>query len=207
MSELKVVKVGASCVCGICPTCSACGAISNLPERTSRNWIQTWTGRQFWPLNPRVEDVHIEDIAWMLAGQNRWKGATLVPITIAQHSVVVSRLCDPAYALQGLLHDASEAYLGDMAGPIKSGLPDFVRAERRLWEVIAARFGVPVELHPSVVTADQVSLHTESRDLMKPPPVEWRAFLPPPRPGSIVAWDRATSAMVFLQRFLALEGA
>jgi hypothetical protein len=169
--------------------------------RTDKTWIQTWSGKQFWPLAAAVEDVHIEDIAWMLAGQNRWKGATRTPISIAQHSVIVSRLCEPAFALQGLLHDATEAYLGDIAGPIKSLLPDFVRAEEALWKVIAARFGVPVEFHASVKHADLVSLHTESRDLMLPPPVEWRGYLPPPLIARLDTWDRDTSARAFLSRF------
>ena len=168
----------------------------------------TWSGSQFWPLDPRPEDVHIEDIAWMLAGQNRWKGATRRGVmTIAQHSVIVSHLCEPTFALQGLLHDATEAYLGDIAGPIKPFLPDFVRAEEALWEVIAARFGVPVVMDPSVKTADAISLHTESRDLLLPPPVEWRSYLPPPMEDRIQLWDRETAAREFLFRFRELTDA
>ena len=174
--------------------------------RTAKTWIQTWSGKQFWPLDARPEEVFIEDIAWMLAGQNRWKGATTMPINIAQHSVIVSRLCDPEWALQGLLHDATEAYLGDMAGPVKSGLPDFVAAERRLWAVIAERFGVPVDLHASVVKADLISLHTESRDLLLPPPVEWRQRLPPPTEENIVVMGPVSAANTFLHRFRELGG-
>lgn len=174
--------------------------------RTNKTWIQTWTGKQFWPLDPRPEEVSIVDIAWQLAGQNRWKGATKMPITIAQHSTIVSRLCDPEYAMQGLLHDATEAYLGDMAGPVKSGLPDFQRAEARLWAVIAERFGVPVELHESVKRADAISLHTESRDLLHPPPVEWRSCLPPPMEDHIVVTGLWTSANMFMARFRELGG-
>jgi hypothetical protein len=172
--------------------------------RTNKTWIQTYTGRQFWPLDPKPDEVFIEDIAWQLAGQNRWKGASKDLITIAQHSVIVSRLADPDYALQGLLHDATEAYLGDMAGPVKSGLPDFCRAEQHLWTVIAERFGVPVELHPSVVKADRISLHTETRDLLVPPPVEWRQWLPPPMAETIAPLGREESALLFLRRFYEL---
>ncbi len=177
-----------------------------MSMRTSRTWIQTWTGRQFWPMDPKPEEVFIEDIAWMLAGQNRWKGATKMPISIAQHSVLVSRVCDPEFAMQGLLHDATEAYLGDMAGPIKPFFPDFVKAENHLWSVIAERFGVPVELHDSVKKADAVLLHTESRDLLHPPPVEWRTKLPPPMEENIVAWGLYSSANAFLHRFREIGG-
>lgn len=169
--------------------------------RSSRLWVQTWTGRQFWPLDARTEDVFIEDIAWQLAQQNRWKGATNVPFSIAQHSVIVSRLCDPEFALQGLLHDAPEAYLGDIAGPLKAALPDFVGAEEALWKVIAKRFNVPVEFHPSVKRADLISLHTESRDLLQPPPVEWRSELPPPMEERIKPWGPSQSACEFWMRY------
>jgi hypothetical protein len=174
--------------------------------RSNKTWIQTYTGRQFWPLDPRPEEVFIEDIAWQLAGQNRWKGASRVLINIAHHSLIVSGMCDPDYALQGLLHDATEAYLGDMAGPVKSGLPDFCRAEQHLWTVIAERFGVPVEMHPSVVKADLVSLHTETRDLLPPPPVEWRQWLPAPMEQTIVPISRDYAAGFFLARFAELGG-
>jgi 5'-deoxynucleotidase YfbR-like HD superfamily hydrolase len=172
--------------------------------RTSKTWIQTWGGRQFWPMDARPEEVFIDDIAWMLAQQNRWKGATMTPISIAQHSVIVSRLCHPDYALQGLLHDATEAYLGDMASPVKSQIPEFQLAEARLWRVIATRFGVPVDLDASVKLADAVSLHTESRDLMRPPPVEWRSKLPTPMEERIVPWSAQVSATAFLERFAEL---
>lgn len=170
-------------------------------ERTMRNWIQTWSGKQFWPTAPRAEDVDIEDIAWMLAQQNRWKGATIVPYNIAQHSVYVSSISDSEYMLQGLLHDATEAYLGDMAGPIKSSFPDFVKAENALWEVIANKYGVPVELHPSVKRADLVLLNMESLALMRKPPVEWRQSLPPPADFVIKVAGPSASAELFLERF------
>lgn len=174
--------------------------------RTNRTWIQTWSGRQFWPLDARPEEVFIDDIAWMLAQQNRWKGATKVPINIAQHSLMVSRLCDPAFALQGLLHDATEAYLGDMASPVKSQMPEFQRAEENLWIVICERFGLPVSLHESVKRADAVALHTESRDLMFPPPLEWRTHLPPATEENIVVCGPVTAANSFLHRFHELGG-
>ncbi len=177
--------------------------------RDDKSWIQTWSGRQFWPLDPRPEEVHVIDVAWMLAGQNRWRGATHRQlINIAQHSVIVSELCDPEYALQGLVHDAPEAYLGDMAGPVKKHLPDFQRAEDHLWKTaVAPAFGVPVEMHESVIRADQVSLHTEARDLMRPPPVEWRGWLPPPMAERISnCWDAPFAAAQFIARYEQLTG-
>lgn len=174
--------------------------------RTSKTWIQTWSGRQFWPMDAHPEEVFIEDIAWMLAQQNRWKGATKTPISIAQHSVIVSKLCDPVFALQGLLHDATEAYLGDMASPVKSQMPAFKAAEDALWKVIAVRFGLPAELDPSVIRADAISLHTESRDLMHTPPVEWRGYLPPPMEERIEPWSATKAADEFLKRFKELGG-
>jgi len=103
-------------------------------------YIVTYTGKKFHGLNPRPEEVCIEDIAHGLAFQSRFVGQAKEFYSIAQHSVIVSNLSP--YPLQGLLHDASEAYLGDMPKPWKLYLPTFQYAEDCLQEVIWERFGL-----------------------------------------------------------------
>src|SRR4051794_15527189 len=87
-------------------------------------WITTFSRRQFWPLDPHSDEIHIEDIAHSLSQQCRFGGHSRSFYSVAQHSCLVSALCKANDALWGLLHDASEAYLGDIPRPLKS-LPEF----------------------------------------------------------------------------------
>jgi hypothetical protein len=87
-------------------------------------YITTFTGKTVNPLNPTPDDIDIRDIAHSLALVPRFAGHTQKPISIAQHSVYVSRLLPRAYAMHGLLHDASEAYLGDVTRWLKA-TPEF----------------------------------------------------------------------------------
>ena len=138
--------------------------------------MQTFSGRQFWPLDPRAEEILIEDIAHSLSLQCRYAGHTLVFYSVAEHSIRVSRACDSRNALWGLLHDAAEAYLVDLPRPIKrfSSLGDhYTLIERLLMRVVCAHFGLP-ELEPlDVKAADEFLMHWEARDLMAPHPVPW----------------------------------
>src|SRR5579859_1210517 len=112
-------------------------------DRTS---IQTFTGKLVNPLALRVEDVSILDIAHSLAQQCRFTGHTLEFYSTSQHSVGVSRLCDPADALAGLIHDGSEAYLSDIARPVKRSLSldSYRLVEHNLEAVIYEAFGLPL---------------------------------------------------------------
>src|SRR5271165_7548492 len=83
------------------------------------DWIQTYTGRVMYPLDPRPEEINIIDIAHALSNLCRFTGHVRTFYSVAEHSVRVSQHCDPKDALWGLLHDASEAYLADMSRPMK----------------------------------------------------------------------------------------
>lgn len=166
------------------------------------DWIQTFSGRVFWPLDPRPEDVQITDIAHALSQICRYNGHCLGHYSVAQHSVLVSRIVPRADRLAGLLHDAPEAYLGDVARPLK-GLPlyaEYRAAEGLLWRVIAGRFGISPELPQSVQHADAVLLATERRDLMVGCEREWRG-LPAPLPVLLRPWAAERAKDEFLDRF------
>jgi hypothetical protein len=120
------------------------------------NWMQTVSGRQFWPLDPRPEDIDIEDIAHALSMQPRYGGHCRHFYCVAEHSDLVSREAelrfgDKRISRAALLHDASEAYLVDIPRPIKAHLSNYKELEARLCEVIATKFGVaypwPAEVH------------------------------------------------------------
>lgn len=125
------------------------------------------SGQQVNPMtlaeNP--DAIVIEDIAHALACVNRFGGHTKKPTNVAQHSVYVSRLSgpDPVARLQGLLHDASEAYLGDIIKWIKA-TPEFERyreIEDNLQRAIYRKFGVPEEMLPAVERADRIMVRHE----------------------------------------------
>lgn len=106
--------------------------------------MQTYSGIEFWPLDPRADEILIEDISHGLAKECRYGGHTLRHYSVAEHAVLVSLLVEPEYARQALLHDCSEAYTRDMIRPIKH-LPElaaFREVERVLEDAVFARFGV-----------------------------------------------------------------
>lgn len=136
------------------------------------DWIQTYTGARFWPLDPRPEDVHLEDIAHALAHQCRYGGHCRVHYSVAQHSIEVARAVPTGDRRAALLHDAAEAYLVDLPRPVKRMLPGYAEMEAAVWAAIAARFGLPAELPASVHEADERILADEARWLMAPPAPE-----------------------------------
>lgn len=126
-------------------------------------------------LEPSVDDIDIKDIAHALSNINRYNGHTTVPYTVAEHSMRVAYLlkCQgytPAAQLAGLLHDATEAYIGDVATPIKQLLPKFKRIERGLEKVIEEKFSVTIRNRPEVHAADLQLLASERKFLMPDTP-------------------------------------
>ncbi len=128
-------------------------------------FMRTASGRQFFQLAPRPEDITIEDIAHHLAQIPRWGGACRRPYSVAQHSVHVSGIVEAPDRLWALLHDASEAYLGDVVARFKrSGVMAGYRAvEAQLQRLIYQRFGLEGEPPASVHEADQLVLAIEVR--------------------------------------------
>lgn len=167
-------------------------------------WIQTFSGKVFKPFAPDPFMVCIEDIAHALSNICRFNGHVEGSgYNVAQHSMKVSRIVAPELAMQGLLHDAAEAYVGDLPKPIKEWLPDYEALERGVWQAVADRFSIPREIHPDVHSADRIALATECRDLMKPPPASWSRWLAgvTPLPQRIVPLTQKESEELFLGRF------
>jgi uncharacterized protein len=171
----------------------------------STPYISTYLGNRFFPLEPRIDDVAIEDIAHGLAYQCRFNGQTRLFYSVAQHSLIVCSLVPNELKLAALLHDAAEAYLGDMVKPLKVLLPAFSEIEDNVSRIIGERFGVDLDHHPLVKQADMVALITEKRDLMPYSVEEW-SILKGIEPMSvpIQAMSPDLAKQVFLDEFVRL---
>lgn len=119
---------------------------------------------------PSFSKFTIEDIAKGLSNTCRFAGQTDEFYSVAQHSVLVSKLVASDYRLQALLHDASEAFMHDVTRPLKILLSEYRRLENDMQDEIFRRFNVPLKMHHSVKRADNIVLATEMRDLMTTPP-------------------------------------
>lgn len=137
------------------------------------DWMQTASGRQFWPMQPDPDEVAIEDIAHSLSMQCRFAGHCLRFYSVAEHSVLLSRAVAPEHALWALMHDASEAYLVDVPRPIKPFLPGYRETEEAVMLAICVRFGLPFDMPAEVKIADGRILADEALQNMAPPPVPW----------------------------------
>ena len=173
------------------------------------DWLCTFTGTSFYPLDARPDEVHIEDIAHALSNLCRFGGHCREFYSVAEHSVRVMDAVilwtggtKPGAVLAALLHDASEAYLIDVPRPLKRYLRDYGPIEHALSDVVFDRFDVSHEYrhHPLIKVADNVLLATEKRDLMPSRSAEW-APLPEPLATTISPWSPTVAKSNFLAAF------
>lgn len=179
------------------------------------DWMQTFTGRKFWPFDPRADEVSILDVAHHLSMDCRFGGACLRFYSVAQHSVFVSFLIErvaPHLAPHGLLHDGHEAYHRDRPRPHKRSLwsqvpalAEYLRAaERKTQRAIEEHVGLmPLSEDDEKLVghADLVALATERRDLMRPTSEPWVTDTVPPWIGTISPLRPEVAELKFLKRF------
>lgn len=168
-------------------------------------WLQTYTGRAFFTDAPNPADVRITDIAHALSNLCRFGGHVNKFYSVAEHSVHVSYLVPEKYALTALLHDATEAYIVDLPRPIKQQLPDYKRLEDRVWQAIAARFGLCTEQPECVKHADNAMLLAERDQLLGPVPIPWTwAAALTPADRVCLGLSPIAAKRMFLDRFKVL---
>lgn len=181
--------------------------------------ILTYTGKVIYPLDPREDEVDIYDIAHALANICRYTGHVESYYSVAEHSVRVSELCEERTArahdsattqaaLEGLLHDASEAYLGDVARPIKQSSyvgKLYGSAEDRLMKLIAEKYGTTWPVTELVGWADHVLLRTEQRDLMPYPNELYNLDEYEMLETNIEPWTPEEAEIEFLDRYKELK--
>jgi uncharacterized protein len=175
--------------------------------------ILTYTGQYVDLLEPRLDTISILDIAHALSQISRFGGHTLRFYSVAQHCLLASHVVPAQYRLQALLHDAAEAYLGDMVQPLKA-MPTsgyYRDYESLLQARIYEKFGLGMAqedlCYQAIHHADLIMLATERRDLMAPDTTPWPILdgiaprAPTIRPLMPIAAEAA-----FLQRFKELTG-
>ncbi|MGF6692685.1 hypothetical protein M2318_002757 [Metapseudomonas resinovorans] len=178
-------------------------------------WIVTRSGRKFDLARPTADMVDPTDITHSLSMQCRFNGHTARFYSVAQHCYLVSDLVPAEHQLAALLHDATEAYVGDMVRPLKEGMRDHAHShdvtclydevERNVWLAICERFNLDPILPECVKRADLVALATEKRDLMPHHPEPWPCLEGiEPFAGIIDPWQPGHAAIHYQHRLLQL---
>lgn len=126
--------------------------------------ILTASGEYFYFDGPHTFDVNV--IAASLSKICRFTGHCRRFYSVAQHSVITSEIVPEEFALEALMHDATEAYLGDVSSPLKRRLIDYQVLENRIEASMRAHFDLPMLQSPEVKRADLIMLATERRDIM-----------------------------------------
>jgi hypothetical protein len=169
------------------------------------NWTHSWTGRPYFPFDPRPEDVFIEDIAQALGKICRYNGMCRRFYSVAEHSVHVSHIVPPEHAFAGLMHDAAEAYVGDVRRPFKYKLHGYREIEFLNWQAVATRFNLPIMQPDCVTAADRAILLTEREAVMNPVPHDWNVA-GEPADIEIHCWGPESATRMFAARFTELTG-
>lgn len=194
-----------------------------------KHWIQTYTGLKFFPTDPDANAFDVRDIARALSMQCRYVGHVDRFYSVAEHSVRISREAEKRMMLEhghaegsetvrrvaqwGLIHDASEAYLGDVSRPLKvqECMRGYREAEARLMEALRRWLDLP-QGEPQIIRAlDTEILGTEARQLKDPVHEDWGqtcpgGVLPAALPGMELGWVQATAEMIYLKRWVKVFG-
>lgn len=183
-------------------------------NRRKGDWIQTYTGGMFWPLDPRASEICLLDVAAGISKECRYGGQSQIFYSVAEHSVLITE-----YAIRNLnvsdrearallFHDASEGLgLKDIPRPVKVFLPGYKEIERGVMHAVAERFDFDWPLDPELKLLDERIGLTEERAIMGPPPAAWRTQqeqfkATEPLPVTIEGW-RWSEAFA---RFVTLAG-
>lgn len=171
------------------------------------DWMQTFTGARFFPLDPRPEEIDPVDIAHALSLLCRYGGHVARFYSVAEHCVLMAAAVPPKDALAALLHDATEAFVVDVPRPLKRYLSDYRAIEDRVWQAIAIRFDVDPLLPPSVKDADNRILLTEREALMPNTIYSWSVDGMVPLPVVVEGWAPEVAEARYLAALAQLTGA
>lgn len=137
-----------------------------MSSRIDGPTILTRSGNYFSFLEPSLSDFTLDDIAHGLSQICRFGGQCVRFYSVAEHSIYVASLVPDELKWAALMHDAAEAFVGDVPKPLKELLPAYKDIERQVEQAIARRFDLPLPMDPRIKTADIVMLRTEQLQLM-----------------------------------------
>lgn len=160
--------------------------------------FETGSGVLFDIMNPSWDMIQIDDIALGLSQVIRFGGQIADTYTVAHHSILVARMLPRKYRLAGLLHDASEAYVGDVIKPLKELIGEpYKRIEKRIQTTIELKFGVHMtsEMKTAIKAADLEALRIESEAFQRGDPHPFAITI-----GDKLPWKMIGSFMDFDHR-------
>lgn len=166
--------------------------------------IFTYTGKVVDPFNLNINDIDINDISHALSMTCRFCGHCNKFYSVAQHSVIISRFASKENKLWGLLHDATEAYFGDLPSPIKKSIPFYKDAEIQASKIIAKKFNLPESIPDEIHSLDKRLLLTESFYLMPKPIYNGEYDIDPLHVSDFICLSPDDSQMLFKSTFFNL---
>lgn len=174
---------------------------------TSPTFIETYTGRAFWPLEPKVEDVSIIDIAHHLSNQCRYSGATEATYCTAQHCCLLENFVSnkmrgsPLDRLQILMHDCAEAYLVDIPRPVKQFMPEYRKWDHRITEVVREWLGIRGVPTPSWQDEYDSRIVVDEHEQVMSNALDWGDDARNPLGIAISPWSPKVAEQQFLMRY------
>ena len=170
-------------------------------SETQDTYISTVSGKRFYFNAPTRDMIDVQDIAHALGNLCRFTGQCREFYSVAEHSVLMSRLVPAHRALEALLHDATEAYCADLARPIKNTLPGYRAMEDRIWQAVAYKFDLPLQMSQEIKVWDMAMLKREVEVLL-PPHCAVELNLPGHSADvNLHMWSPRHARFMFLQRY------
>lgn len=189
------------------------------------SWSQSYSGSKYWVLDPKPKDINLIDIVTGLANASRYRGQTQFYYSVLTHCVLVSRAVERLAlergwpieaareaALEGLLHDGSEAYIGDVARPLKKSrvMKAYCKLEKSWEAAIRERFDIETspDYQSIVDECDKRIVLDEVKAIMRDPDM-WRRngrYLDlKPLDVEIPEWSIEDSHVEFYKRYYELR--
>jgi hypothetical protein len=181
----------------------------NLPGHEGRlgYYMSVFTGGRYFPCDPRVSEIHIADIAHGLANQCRFNGQTRRFYSVAEHSVLASYIVPMEDRFEALMHDAAEAYVGDMIRPLKM-IPELRKPFTAIEELneiaIAERYELRFPRPKSVKVADEAMVTLEMRENLTGDAGDHLHDNSNVAAITLKYWSPDDAELVFLERFYGL---